>query len=255
MSRPVVEVKDVWARYDSNVVLEAVNFELNEAEIAAVVGPNGGGKSTLLKIILGIKSYFRGEVLVFGKPPAEARREIGFLPQISTYKRHFPVSALDVVLMGRYGRLGLFRRPGKEDRAKALELLHEVGLGHLEKRPFGSLSGGQQQRVGIARALASEPRLLLLDEPATGVDVVAQESFFRFLEKFRKERGLSVIIVSHEIGVIAPIVDRVAWLNRVIHYYGAPENAMRQPEIMEKTFGKDIRFLVHDMQCATCKRP
>lgn len=254
MNGPVVEMKGVWARYNANWVLEAVDFDILEKEIVAVVGPNGGGKSTLLKVMLGILKPERGEVRVFGRPPAEARGRIGFLPQIATYKRNFPVSALDVVLMGSYGRLGLFRRPRDIDRERARALLHEVGLGHIERSPFGSLSGGQQQRVGIARALASEPSLLLLDEPVTGVDIAAQEAFFRFLSRLRDERGISMIIVSHDIGAITPIVDRVAWLNRVIHYYGEPGGAL-EPSVIERTFGKDVRFLVHGDHCATCRRP
>jgi len=249
----VIEIKDMWSRYETGWVLEAINFDLFEKEIVAVVGPNGGGKSTLLKVILGIKDYEKGEVKVFGKSPERARHDIGFLPQIATFKRDFPVSVLDVVLMGMFGRIGLFKNPSKEDKEKARALLHEVGMGHLEDKPFGSLSGGQQQRVGMARALASEPKLLLLDEPATGVDIAAQESFFRTLENFRRERGLSIIIVSHDIGVIMPLADRVAWLNRVIHYYGDPRGAM-EPDILEKTFGKDMRFLVHDEECITCRR-
>lgn len=249
-----VDLKGVWSRYESQWVLENIDFELKEREIVAVVGPNGGGKSTLLKIILGIKDYQRGEVKVFGKHPEESRRDMGFIPQIATFKRNFPVSVLDVVLMGTYGRLGLFKNPSKLEREKALSLLEHVDMLKYAKTPFRDLSGGQQQRVGIARALASDPKLLLLDEPATGVDIAAQEAFFRLIEQFRAERGISIIIVSHDVAVIAPLVDRVAWLNRVIHYYGSPEGAL-EPAVIEKTFGRDIRFLVHDERCITCKNP
>jgi zinc transport system ATP-binding protein len=250
--KKIIEIKDMWSRYESQWVLEGINFDLYEQEIVAVVGPNGGGKSTLLKVILGIKDYEKGEVKVFGKSPAEARHLIGFLPQIATFKRNFPVSVLDVVLMGMYGRLGLFKSPSRRDREKALELLHEVGMGHLQDKPFKDLSGGQQQRVGMARALASEPRLLLLDEPATGVDIAAQESFFHTIENFRRDRGISVIIVSHDISVITPLANRVAWLNRVIHYFGDARGAL-EPSVLEKTFGKEMRFLVHNENCITCK--
>lgn len=249
-----VELKGVWSHYDSQWVLEDINFELNEKEIVAVVGPNGGGKSTLLKIILGIKSYQKGEVLVFGKPPEASRRDMGFIPQIATFKRNFPVSVLDVVLMGTYGRLGLFKNPSRVEREKALSLLEHVDMLKYAKKPFSDLSGGQQQRVGIARALASDPKLLLLDEPATGVDIAAQDAFFNLIEHFRAERGISIIIVSHDVAVIAPLSDRVAWLNRVIHYFGSPEGAL-EPEVIEKTFGRDIRFLVHDEHCITCRKP
>ncbi len=249
----VVELRDVLVRYDGNVVLEDIDFDLSAGEIVAVVGPNGGGKSTLLKVILGIKNIEKGTVRVLGKPPSEARNDMGFLPQISTYKRSFPVTVLDVVLMGMYGRLGLFRRPKRREREKAMDTLGQVDMAQLASRPFKDLSGGQQQRVGIARALVSEPRLLLLDEPSTGVDVVAQESFYRLLEKFRGEKGISVVIVSHDVGMIAPVVDRVALLNRNIHYYGEPTGALA-PAMLEKAFGAHVRLLVHDEHCLTCSR-
>lgn len=254
MSPIILEIKDVWARYkNSGLVLEAVNLELAHKKIMAIVGPNAGGKTTLLKVILGIKKCEKGQVRVMGKPPEAARQEMGFLPQVSTFRRDFPVTALDVVLMGRYGRIGLFRRPGSGDRQKAMQMLAQVGMEEAASKPFRELSGGQQQRVGIARALASEPRLLLLDEPASGVDIVAQEGFYRFLERLRDESGLSVIIVSHDIGVIAPIVDSVALLNRRLHYYGDPKGALNR-EALEKTFGSDVRLLVHDdEQCITCR--
>ncbi len=249
-----VVLKDLWAGYEDRTALEGINLELPMGKILAVVGPNGGGKTTLLKVLLGLVTPSRGTVEVLGKTPAEARREIGYLPQVKTQRRDFPVTALDVVIMGLFPKMGLLRWPGQRDRERARRLLEQLELGDLADRPFGELSGGQQQRVGIARALVAEPKLLLLDEPATGVDVVGQEAFYHFLESLRDERGISVIMVSHDIGGVTATADRVACLNRRVHYYGPPAGAFT-PEVIERTFGRHMQFLLHEESCPGCEAP
>lgn len=253
--KPVIaELSDVWVGYDGKWVLKSIFLDCRAGEILGIVGPNGAGKSTLLKVILGLIRPDRGSVALFGKKPGkEARLETGYLPQISHAERAFPVTALDVVLMGLYNRTGLFRRPGREEKKTAMEMLAHVNMAGHAGQPFGSLSGGQQQRIHIARALASKPGLLLLDEPSTGVDSVAQEDFYLLLAKLRDEKGLSVIMVSHDIGVITSHADRVACLNTEVHYHGDPELCL-SPEVMEKVFGKDLKIMVHDSRCATCSK-
>jgi zinc transport system ATP-binding protein len=250
----IAELSDVWVGYDGKWVLKSIYLDCRAGEILGIVGPNGAGKSTLLKVILGLIQPDRGNVTLFGmKPGRAARLEAGYLPQISHAERSFPVTALDVVLMGIYNRIGLFRKPGLREKETAMEMLSRVNMTEHAGQPFGSLSGGQQQRIHIARALASKPKLLLLDEPSTGVDSVAQEDFYILLAKLRDEEGLSVIMVSHDIGVITSHADRVACLNTEVHYHGGPELCL-SPEIMEKVFGKDLKIMVHDSRCATCNK-
>mgnify|MGYP001191736935 FL=1 len=249
-----VDLEDIWVAYDHKWVLQSVYFSCGAGEIVGIVGPNGGGKSTLLKVILGLVRPDRGTVRLFGeKPGKRGLQEVGYLPQISQAERFFPVSALDVVLMGLYSRIGFFRRPDQKDRETAMEVLNRVGMADHAGRPFGALSGGQQQRVHIARALAPHPRLLVLDEPATGVDSVAQEDFYRLLAELRDAEGLSVLMVSHDIGVITAHADRIACLNVEIHYHGEAQACMI-PENIARVFGRDLKVMVHDSRCATCFR-
>jgi zinc transport system ATP-binding protein len=252
---PAVELDGVWSRYDGDWVLRNVSLTCPRGSIFGIVGPNGAGKTTLIRIILGRITPDQGTVRVLGKHPGERDWnpcDIGYLPQISLAHRDFPVSAMDVVLMGRYGRLGLFHHPGPADREKALETLGQVGMADHAGRPFGTLSGGEQQRVSIARALVGDPRLLLLDEPSTGIDTVGQESFYRLLGDLRDRLGLAVILVSHDVGVITAHTDRIACLNRTIHYHGEPNGCLNR-EILERTYGRGLQVVVHDPGCSTCE--
>ena len=247
-----VDLQDVWVSYYKKWVLKSIYLKCYQGEIFGIVGPNGGGKSTLLKVILGLVRPQKGVVNLFGhKPDKHNRLEVGYLPQISKADRSFPVTVLDVVLMGLYNRLGFFKRPGNRSREVAMEMLSEINMADHAGKPFGNLSGGQQQRVHIARALASKPKLLVLDEPSTGVDSVAQEDFYELLVKFRDEMNISVIMVSHDIGVITAHADRIACLNLQIHYHGEPDPCF-EPEIMQKLYGKDLNVIVHDSKCVTC---
>lgn len=250
----IVELTDVWTRYNEKWVLKSIYLSCYPGEILGIVGPNGSGKTTLLNVILGLIRPEKGIVRLFGgKPDKHSRLEVGYLPQISRADRSFPVTVLDVVLMGLYNRLGLFRRPDQKSIQSALELLDLVKMADQAQRPFGILSGGQQQRVHIARALASQPRLLILDEPATGIDSVAQGDFYELLAKLRDEQGISAIMVSHDIGVITSHADHVACLNREIHYHGEPEFCL-SPEIQRKVFGDHMKVMVHDPACVSCSQ-
>ena len=250
----IAELDDVWVRFNEKWVLKSIFLKCFEREILGIVGPNGGGKTTLLNVVLGLLAPEKGSVRLFGRrPDTRSRLDIGYLPQISNAKRSFPVSVLDVVLMGLYSRLGLFHRPGWKEKKLGMNLLEQVAMADHAKRPFGVLSGGQQQRVNIARALASGPRLLVLDEPSTGIDSVAQEDFYELLATLRDDQGISAIMVSHDIGVISAHTDRVACLNRELHYHGEPDFCF-SPELQHKVFGKDLHFMLHDPGCATCSR-
>jgi len=248
------DLQDIWVRYEDRWVLKSIYLKCYEGEILGIVGPNGGGKSTLLKVMIGLIHPDKGTVKLFDrKPDHHARAGIGYLPQISHANRSFPVTALDVVLMGLYNQMGFFRRSDRKSKEVAMELLARINMADHAKRPFGILSGGQQQRVNIARALAAKPKLLVLDEPSTGVDSVAQEDFYELLAKLRDEQHISVIMVSHDIGVITAHADRIACLNREIHYHGEPDSCFT-PDIRHEVFGKDMNVMVHDPHCITCTK-
>ena len=216
-----VELTDVWAAYDGAAVLEEINLTVYENDFLSIIGPNGGGKTTLLKVIAGLVTPLRGTVRVFGENPARVRRLLGYVPQFSNFDRNFPITVFEVVLMGRLGRTGLVRRFSAEDREKALRALAAVEMAEFRDRPVGSLSGGQQQRVLIARALAGEPKLLLLDEPAAGVDAPRQAGLYELLQKLQAE--MAIVLVTHDIGAVSAHVEKVACLNRRLFYHHSRE--------------------------------
>jgi zinc transport system ATP-binding protein len=254
-SDDVILMEDVWVRYEQRVVLEGITLTVQDKEIVSIVGPNGGGKTTLLNTILGFKKPFRGKVLVFGKDPTRTQKSglIGYLPQISGYDRRFPVCVFDVVAMSSYARKGLGKGLDSDDRERILNALERVEMSDFADHHFGSLSSGQQQRVFIARALVGQPKLLILDEPSTGLDAVAQDTFYHLLRTIRDEEDLAIIMVSHDIGSVSSVVDRIACLNKKIHFHGKPQDCIPS-EALEKVFGKHIHFLIHDEHCESCEK-
>ncbi|MEW6386451.1 MAG: metal ABC transporter ATP-binding protein [Thermodesulfobacteriota bacterium] len=240
-----IHIRDLYQYYNHVPVLEDVNLEIRADNYVGILGPNGAGKSTLLKVILGLVKPSQGEVLVFGEDPVKLRRQgnlLGYLPQKPLNHPRFPVSVLDVVLMGRFGRIGLLRRPGRRDREIALKNLARLGITHLADRPIGELSGGEQQRVFIARALSVEPRLLVLDEPTISLDACAQDDLYEMMHRLKEELNLTVLVVSHDIGAVARHVDDVICLNRRIHVHQAPPIGRLA---LENTFGCSVEYLFH----------
>ncbi|MCK4343231.1 MAG: ABC transporter ATP-binding protein [Phycisphaerae bacterium] len=213
---PVIEIENLSFAYATTPVLEDVTFSIPRGDFVCIVGPNGGGKTTLLRLILGLLAPTRGRVRVFGRPPVEVRRRIGYMPQHVQLDPQYPVRVCDVVLMGRLGpgRLGPF---GRVDKTKATVALEEAGLAEYAKRPFAALSGGQRQRVLIARALTCEPEILLLDEPTANLDPFVQDEMNELLNELNKR--LTVILVSHDVGFVAQYVKTVVCVNRdaVVH--------------------------------------
>ncbi|NPA91528.1 MAG: metal ABC transporter ATP-binding protein [Chloroflexi bacterium] len=243
---PIIQLRNVTVAYEDQVVLEDVTFTVYPGMFVAIIGPNGAGKTTLIRTILGLIKPLRGEVLVFGKPAwelKEERKRLGYVPQILSVDLHFPITAGEVVLMGRYARVGLIRRPSKEDYRIARASMERVGVGHLWDRPFGKLSGGQRQRVLIARALANEPDLLVLDEPTTGVDVTATQTVYSLLREFHEE-GMTILVVSHDVGVVATFVDTVACVNRRLVAHGRPEEVLGSEELA-RMYGCDVAYFHH----------
>jgi manganese/iron transport system ATP-binding protein len=217
---PVVAFERVTARYNgSEPALDEVSFQLWPGERVAIVGPNGAGKSTLLKIIAGILSPTAGAVDVYGHS-AGGHICIGYVPQRTQVDWSFPVTVTDVVMMGRIARIGLFRHAGRRDWQMARESLAQVGLADLADRQIGALSGGQQQRVFIARALAQEAELLLMDEPLTGLDIPSQEAIFAILDSLRPRR-MTVLVSTHDLHLAADRFDRLMLLQRRLIGLGA----------------------------------
>jgi zinc transport system ATP-binding protein len=242
----VVRLDHVSVSYRDLVALEDVSFAIQAGDFLAVVGPNGSGKTTLLKVLLGLVRPERGEVQVFGRAPWDAggeRWRIGYSPQVASVDLHFPVRAGEVVLMGRYGRIGLVRRPTAVDRAAAARAMERVGIADLADRAIAHLSGGQRQRVFLARALVAEPDLLLLDEPTTGVDVASTESLYELLDGLRKG-GMTIVIVSHDIGVVASYVDAVACINRRLVAHGRPDEVLTSAAL-EQMYGCEAMLFHH----------
>ncbi len=246
----VLEIKDLTVKIGSNTILENINLTVEEKEIVAIVGPNGGGKTTLLKTVLGFIKPTSGYIKLLNRSPKEAIKtgKVGYLPQKNNVPKRFPVSVLDVVLFG----LVKSNLSKKEKIKKSLEYLDYVGMLKFKDYPFSELSGGQQQRVSIARVLVADPKIVFFDEPSTGIDVVAQESFYEFLKKIRDQKGITVIMVTHDIGTVAKYVDKVAGLNRYLHYYGSPKDFFHR-DILKKLYGSEIELIIHSEECVTCE--
>lgn len=236
-----VEVHDVTVAYHRRPVLWDVDLLIPSRQLVAVVGPNGAGKSTLLKAILGLVPLASGRIEVFGRPLRRARKLVGYLPQRESVDWDFPVDALDVVLMGRYGRLGWVRRPGREDRRVALEALEQVGMSGLARRQISQLSGGQQQRVFLARALAQQAMLYFMDEPFAGVDAATEAAIVRVLRSLRAE-GRTVVAVHHDLQTVPDYFDHVVLLNQRLVAAG-PTREVFTPENLQKTYGGRLTLL------------
>jgi zinc transport system ATP-binding protein len=240
VSAPPIELRDVWLSRRDQTVLEAVTLVVEPRDYLALLGPNGGGKTTLLEVILGLREPDRGSVRVFGETPRRARSRIGYVPQRAGFDLDFPVRVLDLVLMGRLGRRGLLRPFAREDRSRARAALDRLEMGALAERPIGTLSGGELQRALIARALAVEPELLLLDEPTASLDERIGRSIWELLEELSRE--LTIVLVSHDIGAISQHVRSVACLNRRLFSHPSKELT---GEILEATYGCPVELLAH----------
>ena len=211
--RPALLLDDVRAGYDHRPVLRGVSAHLGAGQAVALLGPNGSGKSTLLKVVLGLLPPSSGRVEVYGRRPDQLdrrRRQIGYMPQLREVDQAFPASVFDLAMMGRVGRLGLFRRPSARDREVVREALDRVGLLDLASRPFGMLSGGQQQRAFLARALAQQPDLLVLDEPVAGIDEENRGHIGELLIQLRAG-GMPLLVATHDLDELRPFVFDEHW--------------------------------------------
>lgn len=246
---PIIEVSNLCFAYEEQEVLHNVNFSVEKNSFLGIVGPNGGGKTTLMRLLVGLETPGSGKVTVFGKSPRDARESIGYVMQHLHYDTSFPVTVLDVVLMGRAHKKG-FGPYNKSDRKLAENALEEVAMSDFHNRPFPALSGGQRQRVLIAQALAREPELLLLDEPTANIDRAGEEAIHNLLYKLANHK--TVISVSHNINTVLNCVSHVLCVNKSVAMHRLDE---MQPEVLERARGGDIALLHHAVDCSVYKQP
>ena len=243
MNTSAISIRDLSFSYETQVVLADVNLEIQALDSICVVGPNGGGKSTLIKLIVGLLSPDSGDVLVFGEKPEVARLGIGYVPQYARYDPQFPISVFEVVCMGRLNGSWLGRY-SREDKARAMESLKLIGLADIAAQPFSAISGGQRQRVLIARALASEGKILILDEPTANIDHESELQFFDLLTELNKR--MTILMVTHEVGFASTFFKRIACVNKqvVIH----PTSALTG-DLIRDMYGGDLQMIRHDHCC------
>lgn len=239
--RPALELRNLYYSYDGTTVVENANLTVRCGEFVTIVGPNGGGKTTLLKLVLGLLRPDSGSVRVFGCSPEESNPRMGYVPQRSETDPSFPATVLDVVLMGRLGKTRRFGMYTREDTAAATAALADVELTDLARRPFSKLSGGQRQRTLIARALASEPDILLLDEPTANLDIAMEQELYNILLRLKKR--LTLLLVSHDLAFVSGFTDTVACVNRTVVVHTTSEVT---PELINALYGRDVRFVRHD---------
>lgn len=250
MSKSIIRFSHATFGFPGVIALKDISLEITEGEFVGIIGPNGSGKTTLCRAVLGLMRPIEGSLQIFDCACEELRchhrARIGYLPQKGSLERNFPITVLETVIMGRYGALGLFKRPTRRDRDIALEALSDVGMADHQNTALGHLSGGQQQRVLIARALAQQPQILLLDEPTTGIDIVTQHSVLDLIRRLHADLGLTVLLVTHDINMIRHLVDRLVLLKTRLFASGPPQEVLR-PEILRQVYGKDLVITENDL--------
>ncbi len=238
---PQIEVKNLYAGYNDETVLRDINLTVEKDDFIGLIGPNGGGKTTLLKVILGLLPPKKGSVRVLGLPPDKGRRHIGYVPQFTYFDSDFPIRVHDVVRMGRLGPKHLFKPYSAKDDEIVEKCLDWVGLTDLRNRSLSELSGGQRQRVYIARALASEPEILLLDEPTISVDMEARTHIYELLHNINLQ-GVTILLISHDLNVVSTYVKTIGCLNRTLHYHGEKQIT---PDMLMDGYSCPVDLIAH----------
>lgn len=236
----VIAIHHLWAGYNHEPVLEDINLSVKELDFIGLIGPNGSGKTTLFKVLLGLLPPMRGEVRIMGMPVRKGRRFIGYVPQFVEFDHAFPISVGEVVLLGRLGKRRLFQGYTARDQALVADALREVEMWDWRDHPISELSGGQRKRVYIARALATEPQILLLDEPLAGIDPHAGTHIYDLLKQLNDH--LTILLISHDIGAIAACVKTVGCLNRRLFYH---EEKQITPEMLEMVYQCPVDLIAH----------
>lgn len=243
----VVVASQLYVAFQDKFVLEDINFKIKRGEFWGIIGPNGSGKTTLLRTMLGLIEPAMGYVTLFGQKPKDlgAKRDlIGYVPQHASIDFNFPIQVKDVVLLGKSRKIGIGKRAGKGDKEAVDKALQLVDITQLADQQIGKLSGGQRQRVLIARALAMEPEILLLDEPTAALDVGTAESFYEWLHSMQKKMNLTLVLISHDVGVVSRFVTVVACLNKKLVAHGVPHEVLGH-ENLEKMYGCDAMYFGH----------
>jgi len=245
--RPFVELEGVGVLYGEVRALDRINLTVEPGDFLGIIGPNGSGKTTLLRVMLGLLTPQEGSVRLFGQPPASFRewRRLGYVPQRAALDPSLPVTVQEVVASGLVASLGLFQRIGRAERTRVREALARTGMEAHARSRIGALSTGQQQRVLIARALVSDPELIILDEPTGGVDPEAQISFYAMLHHLNREREVTLVLVSHDIGVVAKEVTKLACLNRRLVFHGRPGDFLSDAALTA-LYGSSVGIVHHD---------
>ncbi len=237
----IIEVKNVNFAYVREPVLENINLSVSAGEFLGIIGPNAGGKSTLIKLILGLLKPDTGSVSIMGMPITAARKHIGYVPQYPTFsRRDFPINVRDAVILGRLGLAPWYKPFSVRDQAVCQQVMQAVEIEDIAMRPLGTLSGGQLQRVLIARALTTQPEILILDEPTANIDVRVEEDIFGLLKQYNEQ--MTILVISHDVGFISSYVDRVACLNRTLVCHNTEEISGKT---IEELYGVDVRMIDH----------
>ncbi|UCG86757.1 MAG: ABC transporter ATP-binding protein [Gemmatimonadota bacterium] len=243
---PDIELHRVSFSYGGPLVLQDVTLAVEHGEFLGVVGPNGSGKTTLLRLILGLLEPTAGRLRVLGRAPDDARKLVGYVPQFASFERDFPISVKEMVLQGRLGRTRLLGRYSGADHAAAQRAMAQVHVEHASSQPIGGLSGGQVQRALVARALVTEPKILVLDEPTSNIDLRAEDNIFNLLEQLRE--SMTIVVVSHDIGFMTQYVSRVACLNRTLVCHTTSEVT---GQVVEELYGAPVHMIQHPHKIST----
>lgn len=238
----VIDIRNVSVYYGSIPALKDVNLKVDRGDFLGIIGPNGGGKSTLLKVLLGLIKPDSGDVRIFGEKPPKARKHIGYVPQKSAYRPDFPANVREVVLMGRLGKHRILKNYTREDLEAVDNALRKVKMLDFKDRQISELSGGQRQRVFIARALVSEPEILLLDEPVAGIDAMMQKEFYEILAGLKSK--ITIIMVSHDLSAVSTYVDKIACLNQTLFFHDSKEISESD---LKQAYHCPVELIAHGM--------
>lgn len=239
--KKIIEIKNLDVNFNNTPILSDINLTVMEKDFLGIIGPNGGGKTTLLKCILGFIEYQQGEIFISGKSLKQSKKIIGYVPQFLKFNKGFPITAKEIVLMGKLPKTSIFfSKPSNKDLELATDLMNKLEILNLQNLQISQLSGGQLQRVLIARSLAINPDILLLDEPTASVDATSRTNIFDILKKLNKE--MTIVVVTHDTGFISTHIKTVACLNKKLHYHGDP---VLSDEIISKTYGCPVDLIAH----------
>ncbi|MFC4558696.1 metal ABC transporter ATP-binding protein [Virgibacillus kekensis] len=250
MSKPVITMQNVNYAYENKVVLDGINFEIPEGAFMGLVGPNGGGKTTLIKLILGLLKADSGSIHLFNQPIEKFKEwdKIGYVSQKSnSFNKGFPATVYEVVCMGLTAKVGYLKFFTTLHKKKVLQAIEQVGMADYAYENIGNLSGGQQQRVFIARSLVSDPELLILDEPTVGVDYENVQRFYDLLHQLNNERNITLLLVTHDTGAMTEHATDIVCLNKTLHFHGKPEEYTALPEKeLSQFYGHPVNIVTHD---------